>query len=340
MRFAIAMLLLLAAAIHGEETKPKEKNEEIEKNSFAEFAKKLEEQGKKLEEMQKEVSDVRSDNAALRQSDEKRQKEFAALKMDNIKLREAEAQLRKADSVMRKADAELRKADAKILAANEEEAEKKEIKRQDDASRQEDVEAATRQLILEEIRKYHRTHNDTTQLKDLILSEIKKYQANADRRIIANVGGKGKWDTELDYNVEELFTKSGVALCAGRTKVGYFTKPFPHLIWYEYASSHTPARFEFNRYTIIQGAKTWRFVGAKDEGCNAASTWTEFCGDMSGEKKAGITGCDVPKYLREPYKCLGIRIYSNGGGAGGTGGDSAACVQGPFRFWETGMTPV
>jgi len=338
MRFAIAMLLLLAAAIHGEETKPKEKNEEIEKNSFAEFA-------KKLEELQKEVSDVRSDNqelrqeaTVLRQSDEQRQKEFAALKMDNIKLREAEAQLRKADSVMRKADAELRKADAKILAANEKEAEEKEIKRQDDASRQEDVEAATRQLILQEIRKYHRTHNDTTQLKDLILSEIKKYQANADRRIIANVGGKGKWDTEdgSGYDLEGLFTKPDVAVCAGWTKVGYFTKPFPHLIWYEYASSHTPARFEFSRYTIDQGATTWRFVGAKDEGCNAASTWTEFCGDMSGETKAGITGCDVPKYLREPFKCLGIRIYSNGR----NGKDNTACVQGQFKFWETGMTPV
>jgi len=345
----VIFALLLATATLAEEKKAKEDQKAESGNSFAEINKKLEEltkqgieqneerkaeiqkqkaetqkQKAENEELRKEVEDLRQAEAQLRLADAQRQKDFAALKTDNVKLREI-------DSVLRKADADLRQADAKILKTKEEEAEKKEIFRQRDVKRQEDVEGATRALILDEIAKDHKAHNFTKELKKLMREEIYAYQASGVQSIIPVGDGTKKWDSDGDsgFKVEGAFsTESG---CAGYSaSANRYNRPFPIMVWVEFPTTHVPSKFAFKRSGTLQTPKTWRFVGSKQEGCSHDSTWKPLCGDMVGDKLGNSdqeVQCEVPKYAREPFKCLGIRVYSN------NYSDNAVCVI-AMRFWE------
>jgi len=349
----VIFALLLATATLAEEKKAKEDQKAESGNSFAEINKKLEEltkqgieqneerkaeiqkqkaetqkQKAENEELRKEVEDLRQAEAQLRLADAQRQKDFAALKTDNVKLREI-------DSVLRKADADLRQADAKILKTKEEEAEKKEIFRQRDVKRQEDVEGATRALILDEIAKDHKAHNFTKELKKLMREEIYAYQASGVQRIIPTGDGTKKWDsdkfTTSSWNtLENVFSTTNDYGCAGwSASASAYKRPFPIMVWVEFPTTHVPSKFAFKRIGTETTPKTWRFVGSKQEGCTHDSTWKPLCGDMAGDKKpvAGEDGCEVQKYAREPFKCLGIRVYSN------DASDNAICLK-AMRFWE------
>jgi len=358
----VIFALLLATATLAEEKKAKEDQKAESGNSFAEINKKLEEltkqgieqneerkaeiqkqkaetqkQKAENEELRKEVEDLRQAEAQLRLADAQRQKDFAALKTDNVKLREI-------DSVLRKADADLRQADAKILKTKEEEAEKKEIFRQRDVKRQEDVEGATRALILDEIAKDHKAHNFTKELKKLMREEIYAYQASGVQRIIPIGDGKIRADGDKSskgYELEKAF--STTAGNKGYAIVGY-NHPFPKMVWVEFPTTHIPSKFAFRRVNGWTMPKTWRFVGSKEEGCTSASTWKPLCGDMVGEEGEKGPGdgvnegkdstCEVPKYTREPFKCLGISVYTNMYGT-----TNAAVGLKAMRFWEN-ISPV
>jgi len=344
-----AFMLLLAGATLAEEKKEDKKAESG--IVMAEINKKLEElarqneelrksdvkRGKEFDNLQKRFEDLRQSEAQLRLSDAQRQRDFAALKTDDMKLRKVDAQLRKADASMRRADADLRQADAEILKAREEEAEKKELKRQSDVKREKDVEGATRALIRQEINKYDRALNESKELKKVIRAEINGYFASGVRRLIAIGNGKAKWDADVGGSgtVEQAFSTSAGNSdygCAGyRARENDYNKPWPIMIWYEFASTKVPVRFSFRPIASNAGPKTWRFVGSNDEGCSHASTWKPLCGDMVGHKKPAAgqeVGCDVPKYLREPFKCLGISVYSVF-----NRDDHATCLK-AMQFWE------
>jgi len=331
MTFVFALIVLLLVATRGEAKKEDkdDKKPETGKHDLADIYKKLEEQIAVNEEFRKEVAD-------LRQADSLRQKEIANLKMDDIKLRQADAQLRTADATMRKADAQLREADSKILDAKRKTTVERRESRRQERKRQDDVEAATKALIRAEIERYHSAHNDSEELKTLILSEIKKYQANGDRRLIGITGGKANWDSATNtlFPVKDYFsTNRNKYGCGGMSSSSSaYDKPFPQTAWYEFPSAHSPTRFAFRSYDGTTSPLTWRFVGSRDENCNQDSSWIELCGDVSGSQKSKRdqeVGCDVPKYLRAPYRCLGLRTYSNYPAVG----DSRVCIYG-MKFWE------
>jgi len=240
---------------------------------------------------------------------------------------------------MLKANADLRQADAKILKTRIEEAEKREIFRQRDVKRQEDVEAATRALILDEITKYQKAHNDSKGLKKLMREEIYAYHASGVQSIIPIGDGMKRWikdEEEQADHVEQTFsTTAGISNygCFGylASAKGY-KHPFPTMVWVEFPTRHVPSKFAFRRIGTATTPRTWRFVGSNEEGCTHASTWKPLCGDMVGAKSAFAgeeVGCEIEKYAREPFKCLGIRVYSNYPG----GTDNAACLK-AIRFWE------
>ena len=123
--------------------------------------------------------------------------------------------------------------------------------------------------------------------------------------------------------------------CGGRKKgTNRYTQPYPQHMWYEFPPSHRPVRMSFC-FTVTTRPKTWRFIGSRDEGCTEASNWVELCGDMTGDKMScGETSCDVPKYAREPFRCLGIRTYTNEYSGNGRG-DNGTCLK-AMRFGENG----
>ena len=138
------------------------------------------------------------------------------------------------------------------------------------------------------------------------------------RHLIGMVNGTAKWDSDTDLNGQtskHAFSTSNDYendyACAGYTaSTRKYDQPWPLVIWYEFPSSHVPARFSFRRVDISSTPKTWKFVGSKDEDCGKASTWVELCGDLVGDKylvEREEVGCDVPRYAIEPFKCLGIR---------------------------------
>jgi len=174
---------------------------------------------------------------------------------------------------------------------------------------------------------------------------------DSDRRLIGFAGGKAMWewdrpDGQKEYGPHQAFSSSSTGrTCACCDE----NRPRAPLMWYEFHSAHTPARFSFQR-NGADGActpNTWRFVGSKDENCSPSSTWTELCGNMDDIGKTQIiagtkkivdgeeVGCDVPKYARQPFRCLGIRTYTSAS----TYSNDCVCLK-KVKIWETGMTPV
>jgi len=161
------------------------------------------------------------------------------------------------------------------------------------------------------------------------------------QRLIALRNGKAKWDSDshqsyhVTWDVETAFsTTAGIKSysCAGwRSSTGSWTRTFPVMIWYEFPSTHVPTKFAFRRIATDSVPKTWEFVGSKDKDCSHYSAWTTLCGDMVGDKKMVIgeeVGCSVPKYKQEPFKCLGISVYSTNNDS-----DNGVCLK-AMRFWE------
>jgi len=149
--------------------------------------------------------------------------------------------------------------------------------------------------------------------------------------------GNAKWDSDNGNppgHVEDAFStdpRYGVYGCAGYSSSTLsYSKPFPVMIYYEFPSTHVSTKFTFRHAGNIRAAKTWEFVGSNDKDCRHISLWTPLCGDMVGDQKIVVgeeVGCSVPKYRQEPFKCLGIRVYST------NYDDSAVCIK-AMRFWE------
>jgi len=141
---------------------------------------------------------------------------------------------------------------------------------------------------------------------------------------LKTVGGEVKGDSMGSNQVSGFITKAGA--CSGHNGDMYLA-PFPHLVWYEFPNMHIPAKVSFEKVDWDWGIKpkAWKFVGSPDENCDHNSNWTEFCGDSTGGNS-----CWVPlMYHRTAYKCLGIRILSNGTGKG----LKIACFKN-MKFWE------
>jgi len=146
--------------------------------------------------------------------------------------------------------------------------------------------------------------------------------------------GKKRWDSDFNshYTVDDAFSDNvKVYGCAGYSaSANGWTQPFPIMIWVEFPTTHVPSKFLFRRIDTSKTPKMWRFVGSNEEGCTHDSTWKSLCGDMFGDTFAiagDIIGCEVKKNAREPFKCLGIRVYTN------NFSDNAICVQ-AMSFWE------
>jgi len=153
------------------------------------------------------------------------------------------------------------------------------------------------------------------------------------QRLIVIGNGKAKWDGAVidgqGGRVEDAFSTSAGNDdygCAGYQ--GAYTIPFPIMVWYEFASRHVPARFSFRQISNSESPKGWNFVGSKDEGCSHASTWKTLCGGNKKPVRGEEVGCDVPKNLREPFKCLGISVYSTDYKR-----KNSVCLK-AMRFWE------
>ena len=108
-------------------------------------------------------------------------------------------------------------------------------------------------------------------------------------RLIAIRNGEAKWDSdaggetyEPGNTVEKAFsTTAGTSGygCAGyKASASAYKKPFPVMKWYEFTSTHIPARFSFRQVTSYQGPKKWSFVGSTEEGCTHGSIWKPLCG--------------------------------------------------------------
>ena len=151
------------------------------------------------------------------------------------------------------------------------------------------------------------------------------------RRLIVIGNGKAKWDSD-NTNVEAAFsTTAGTSGygCAGyKASASAYKKPFPVMKWYEFTSTHIPARFSFRQITDHEAPKEWNFVGSKDEDCSHGSTWKTLCGRNKIPVQGEEVGCDVPKFLREPFKCLGISVSSTNFKS-----HNAVCLK-AMRFWE------
>ena len=131
------------------------------------------------------------------------------------------------------------------------------------------------------------------------------------------------------YEAANFFNGWGYNTCTGCSKSGC-NVPFPHHAWYEFTGWHIPARFSFTRTSSTNTPKTWKFIGSPDKNCDQASSWTELCGDLAGIDmyNGAIISCDVPKYARKQFRCLGIRVFSNNW----SNANSSCMID--LRFWE------
>ena len=110
------------------------------------------------------------------------------------------------------------------------------------------------------------------------------------QRLIVIGNGKAKWDSdaggviryENDNTVEKAFSTtagtSGYGCAGWSASANDWMKPWPIMIWYEFSSTHIPARFSFRQVTSDQGPKKWSFVGSTEEGCTHGSIWKPLCG--------------------------------------------------------------
>jgi len=150
-------------------------------------------------------------------------------------------------------------------------------------------------------------------------SEIIKYVSTAEMTRLKTVNAKVGCDS-CGGNPPDRWDDQWVTGHRRETGSAY-DAPFPHLLWFEFGEFHIPAKFSFTRGTpdnrentnTKKTPKTWQFVGSPDENCDHSSNWVELCGDLSGGNYVAnaVRSCEVPKYARTAFKCLGIKILSN-----------------------------
>jgi len=98
--------------------------------------------------------------------------------------------------------------------------------------------------------------------------------------------------------------------------------PFPHLVWYKFASPIVPGRVSFRpRHDsgcgstgYWCGATKWQFIGTNDEICDEYSAWTILCEDLSGkhfERPRQSKYCEVERNVIGAFKCLGISVLDS-----------------------------
>jgi len=143
----------------------------------------------------------------------------------------------------------------------------------------------------------------------------------------------GYWGPETAFITSDKCGKTREPDCAGWSRSDEaYSKPFPIRIWYEFTSKHVPERFSFIPVGLEHTPTKWQFVGSNDEGCNHDSTWKPLCGDMApGDKfivEGEEVGCDVPKCEKQPFKCLGIKVYSTNSTK-----HNGVCIK-AMRFWD------
>jgi len=168
--------------------------------------------------------------------------------------------------------------------------------------RQKDVEEETRKICRSEIIKYVSTA-EMTRLKTINgKAGCDSCGSNPPGGFFPEDGGDGQWVTGHSKETQR------------------YDAPFPHLLWYEFGEFHIPAKFSFTRakskyseYYTKRTPKTWQLVGSPDENCDHSSNWVELCEDLSGGNYVAnaVRSCEVPKYARTAFKCLGIRILSD-----------------------------
>jgi len=179
--------------------------------------------------------------------------------------------------------------------------------------------------------------NKSQELKKVIRAEINGYFASGARRLIAIGNGKAKWDSDAGprFKAEQAFSTTDGYGCAGwSASANNWKKPWPIMIWYEFSSTHIPAQFLFRQSSNNLGPKEWRFVGSKEDGCTHGSTWETLCGHDKTPVAGEEVGCDVPNYFREPFKCLGISVYSTNFKE-----NNMVCLI-AMQFWERLTSPA
>jgi len=116
---------------------------------------------------------------------------------------------------------------------------------------------------------------------------------------------------------------------------GYGTKGykrvFPDMVWYEFPSTHAPVMISYRACHTTERPKKWKFVGSSEENCNRYSSWTELCGASGTFGAKDLYTCDVPAYITEKFRCLGIRVDAT---YRPSSNPSAWGVNG-VRFWES-----
>jgi len=338
---AFVVALCLVATCSGEEDVKKAETQD--KKAVADMTKEFatmkaelkrlrEETGKATSEQKKEIEEQKKRDEERKKENKELRQQLARQKIDSdIQIREAIAKQRVQN-------------DQKKLEMDEENFKLVELVKQRDvkqqSKRQNDVAYETRKLCRSEILKYHQAHNDSESLKSIIISEIKNYLSTAEMTLLKARNGKAGCDRCGSNGPKGFFDESqtGGWVSGFDNKASAYTAPFPHLVWYEFAAFHIPAKFSFTRhmykeYSQSRTPKTWKFVGSADENCDHSSNWVELCGDLSGGNFVpnAVRSCEVPKYARTAFRCLGIRILSNNNAKNPTVTESWL---GSIRFWE------
>jgi len=303
--------------------------------------------------------------------DTKLRKVDAQLRKADAGVRRADADLREADLKTREEEAEKKELKQQSDDNDNDDDNEKMQKNFEDATRA--LIRATRQEIYkydkalngsQELKKVIRAEirekmkNVKKRLKKVIRAKINGYFASIEfkkviqaaingssgvRRLIAIGNGKAKWDGDaggdtVENTVEEAFSTSagtGGGGCAGwSASLKNYKRPFPIMVWYEFSSTHIPAGFSFRQISNNLGPKEWSFVGSKEEDCSHGSTWKTLCGGNKTPVKGDEVGCDVPNYLREPFKCLGISVDSTNYKF-----RNAVCLK-AMQFWERLTSPA
>ena len=94
----------------------------------------------------------------------------------------------------------------------------------------------------------------------------------------------------------------------------------PEMIWYKFRRGFVPAEVSFqpradNAKYVFQGPNVYQFVGTNDHHCNAHSTWTVLCEDLSGypfRHPTDVKRCVVRSNIKKRFSCLGLRIWKSG----------------------------
>jgi len=275
------------------------------------------------------------------------EKEFAAIKAELKRLRDEtgkkDEQRKRENEVLRQQLAK-QKMDGEIRVTEEiakQRVHNDELKSEIDEENFKLVELVKQRAVKQQSKRQNYNEEET---RKICRSEIIKYVSTAEMTRLKTINGKAGCDSCGDNSPGRFFPEDGGdgQWVTGNVRgTGRYDAPFPHLLWYEYGEFHIPAKFSFTRaassdsrdYTK-QTPKTWQFVGSPDENCDHSSNWVELCGDLSGGNYVAnaVRSCEVPKYARTAFKCLGIRILSNNNDKNDVW-PNAEWLQ-KIRFWE------